>query len=87
MKKEKVTFSQLNSYDDSEALKTFFLEVLNGEINLFQARKEILEKDRLETIERDQANIQRVDAQTKRVVITNNKEESLLYKDIYRNLK
>ena len=87
MKKEKITFSQLNSYDDSEALKTFFLEVLNGEINLFQARKEVLKKDRLETIERDQANIQRVDAQTKRVVITNNKEESLLYKDIYRNLK
>ena len=66
MTKEKITFSQLNNYDDSEALKTFFLEVLNGEINLFQAKKEILKKDRLETIERDQANIQRVDNQIKK---------------------
>jgi len=43
MIKEKITFSQLNNYDDSEALKTFFLEVLNEEITLFEARKVILE--------------------------------------------
>ena len=43
--------------------------------------------NRHERVARDKANVQRVDAQTKRVVITNNKEESLLYKDIYNNLK
>ena len=78
-----------STYNKIEGLKKAIEIVKSTERMYMSSCVDAIQKeiDRLETIERDQANVQRVDAQNKRIVITNNKEESLLYKDIYRNLK